>query len=135
MTQENKELLLKDLYSRLPYGIKVEYRGTVCTLDCICTDGSCLLIDKEGKSLPFLEEGLFIPVEELKPYLFHMSSMTKEQLDQLYIDSRVIEDPADILDALANDMDAIDWLNAHHFDYRGLIEKGLAIDCTNLNIY
>ena len=31
--------------------------------------------------------------------------------------------------------DAIDWLNAHHFDYRGLIEKGLAIDCTNLNIY
>lgn len=61
--------------------------------------------------------------------------MTDEQYDQLYIDSRVKEDSIDIIDALANDMDAIDWLNKNHFDYRGLIEKGLAIDATNLNIY
>ena len=72
---------------------------------------------------------------EIKPYLRPMSSMTEEQYDQLYIDSRVKNDSIDILDALANDMDAIDWLNKNHFDYRGLIEKGLAIDATNLNIY
>ena len=29
----------------------------------------------------------------------------------------------------------IDWLKAHHFDYRGLIEEGFAIDATGLNIY
>ena len=61
--------------------------------------------------------------------------MTEEQYDKLYIDSRVKNDSIDILDALANDMDAIDWLNKNHFDYRGLIEKGLAIDATGLDIY
>lgn len=49
------------------------------------------------------------------------------------IDSRVKEGSVDILDALANDMGAIDQLNAHHFDYRGLIEKGLAIAITEEN--
>ena len=57
-----------------------------------------------------------------------MSSMTDEEYNQLYIDSRVKKDSIDILDALANDLAAIDWLNAHHFDYRGLIEKGLALE-------
>lgn len=70
---------------------------------------------------------------DIKPYLRPMSSMTEEEYDQLYIDSRVKEDSDDILDALANDMDAIDWLNAHHFDYRGLIPKGLAIEVTKEN--
>ena len=62
-----------------------------------------------------------------------MSSMTEEEYEQIYIDSREKKDGVDILDALANDMDAIDWLNAHHFDYRGLIEKGLAIEVTEEN--
>ena len=74
-------------------------------------------------------------IVKIKPYLFPLSSMTEEQYDQLYIDSRVKNDSIDILDALANDMDAIDWLNKNNFDYRGLIEKSLALDATGLNIY
>lgn len=122
MTQEHKELLLKELCARLPYGLKYNYGGydgcdyTMNRVDCNAVDCA-------------------FPIENVKPYLFPLSSMTEEQYDQLYIDSRVKNDSIDILDALANDMDAIDWLNKNHFDYRGLIEKGLAIDATGLNIY
>ena len=63
---------------------------------------------------------------QIKPYLFSLSSMTKEQEKEwLY--------------TLSSDYnityDTVDWLNKNHFDYRGLIEKGLAIDATGLNIY
>ena len=122
MTQEHKELLLKELCARLPYGLKYNYGGydgcdyTMNRVDCNAVDCA-------------------FPIENVKPYLFPLSSMTEEQYDQLYIDSRVKNDSIDILAALANDMDAIDWLNKNLFDYRGLIEKGLAIDATGLNIY
>ena len=133
MTQEDKkELLLKDLCERLPYNVicQVEfkedgkYNSKVMLLSGIFTDEAY-----------FTTKGGSIYSNEYKPYLFPMSSMTDEQYDQLYIDSRVKNDSIDILDALANDMDAIDWLNKNHFDYQGLIEKGLAIDATGLNIY
>lgn len=132
MTQENKELLLKDLCARLPYGIKFlreswnyEWDQELSVIE-VLED-----IDKDG----YINNTKVYNVEDIKPYLFSLSSMTDEQYDQLYIDSRVKEDSIDIIDALANDMDAIDWLNKNHFDYRGLIEKGLAIDATGLNIY
>lgn len=132
MTQEHKELLLKDLCARLPYGIKFlreswnyEWDQELSVIE-VLED-----IDKDG----YINNTKVYNVEDIKPYLFPLSSMTDEQYDQLYIDSRVKEDSIDIIDALANDMDAIDWLNKNHFDYRGLIEKGLAIDATGLNIY
>lgn len=132
MTQEHKELLLKDLCDRLPYGIKFlreswnyEWDQELSVIE-VLED-----IDKDG----YINRTKVYNVEDIKPYLFPLSSMTDEQYDQLYIDSRVKEDSIDIIDALANDMDAIDWLNKNHFDYRGLIEKGLAIDATGLNIY
>lgn len=132
MTQEHKELLLKDLCARLPYGIKFlreswnyEWDQELSVIE-VLED-----IDKDG----YINRTKVYNVEDIKPYLFPLSSMTDEQYDQLYIDSRVKEDSIDIIDALANDMDAIDWLNKNHFDYRGLIEKGLAIDATGLNIY
>lgn len=119
MTQEQKDLLLKDLCSRLPYGVKCKYydccegdydEGTICGFErqeYIQIDGVCIYI------------------EEVKPYLFPMSSMTMDQAQQWH--------------KYANDRGGLapstDWLNAHHFDYRGLIEKGLAIDATGLNIY
>ena len=133
MTQEDKkELLLKDLCARLPYNVicQVEfkengkYNSKVMLLSGIFTDEAY-----------FTTKGGSIYSNEYKPYLFPLSSMTEEEYDQLYIDSRVKNDSIDILDALANDMDAIDWLNKNHFDYRDLIEKGLAIDATGLNIY
>ena len=132
MTQEDKELLLRDLSARLPYNVicQVEFKeygkhnSKVMLLSGIFTDEAY-----------FTTKGGSVYSNEYKPYLFPLSSMTEEQYDELYIDSRVKNDSIDILDALANDMDAIDWLNKNHFDYRGLIEKGLAIDATGLNIY
>ena len=138
MTQEDKELLLKDLCARLPYKPIVQIDGCgIWNLLGIEHDDSTELRDRvivwHGKNYPSSKNSF--PIINCKPYLFPLSSMTDEQYDQLYIDSRVKNDSIDILDALANDMDAIDWLNKNYFDYRGLIEKGLAIDATNLNIY
>lgn len=120
MTQEDNDLLLKDLCGRLPYGI-------------ICTDSNNI-----GKlnqiSIPHeicvLECGdsVVCSIADCKPYLFPMSSMTEEQEEELRKLCTF-----NCLDYLT--LEAVDWLNAHHFDFRGLIEKGLAIDCTNLNIY
>ena len=132
MTQEHKELLLKELCARLPYGVKFMYNKNIYTtkgLDLIVTDEGDWEYAVNAKDIAPIE------IDFIKPYLFSLSSMTEEQYDQLYIDSRVKNDSIDILDALANDIDAIDWLNKNHFDYRGLIEKGLAIDATGLNIY
>ena len=112
MTQKDKELLLKDLCARLPYGVIVQYRGHNTIIKNKLLTGSDLDCN----------------MEYYKPYLRPMSSMTEEEYDQLYIDSRVKNDSIDILDALENDMDAIDWLLKNHFDFRGLIPKGLAIE-------
>ena len=129
MTQEDKELLLKDLCARLSYHTRVK----VWLKDGTTEEGP---LDLEHNYGDVLRDAFYYnKIVEIKPYLFPLSSMTEEQYDQLYIDSRVKDDSIDILDALANDMDAIDWLNKNHFDYRGLIDKGLAIDATNLNIY
>lgn len=128
MRQEDRELLLKDLCARLPYGVKVNTIQGDFTLLGLTNERVFTTCEVEGCHNDF-------PIELIKPYLFPLSSMTEEQYDELYIDSRVKNDSIDILDALANDMDAIDWLNKNHFDYRGLIEKGLAIDATGLNIY
>ena len=132
MTHENKDLLLRDLCARLLYNVicQVEFKedGKYNSKDMLL---SGIFTDEAY----FTTKGGSVYSNEYKPYLFPLSSMTEEQYDELYIDSRIKNDSIDILDALANDMDAIDWLNKNYFDYRGLIEKGLAIDATNLNIY
>lgn len=129
MTQEDKELLFKDLSARLPYHTRVK----VWLKDGTTEEGA---LDLEHNYGDVLRDAFYYDkIVKIKPYLFPLSSMTEEQYDQLYIDSRVKNDSIDILDALANDMDAIDWLNKNHFDWKDLIEKGLAINATNLNIY
>ena len=129
MIQEEKELLFKDLCARLPYHPRVK----VWLKDGTTEEGA---LDLEHNYGDVLRDAFYYnKIVEIKPYLFPLSSMTEEQYDQLYIDSRVKDDSIDILDALANDMDAIDWLNKNHFDWKDLIEKGLAIDATGLNIY
>ena len=127
MTQENKELLLKDLCARLPYNVicQVEfkengkYNSEVMLLSGIFTDKAY-----------FTTKGGSIYSNEYKPYLFPLSSMTEEQKQEYqYVTERWMYDSSYSIS------DSIDWLNAHHFDYRNLIQMNLAIDATGLNIY
>ena len=138
MTQEEKDLLLDDLCARLSHGVKIQVNDKIETLDSID------ILDKVVGYDSFLASYL----EEVKPYLFPLSSMTDEQKKELkqytcpngtgYFDGYSLccpvnhfgeNIPFEFMSRI------IDWLNKNHFDYRGLIEKGLAIDCTNLNIY
>lgn len=138
MTRENKELLLKDLCVRLPYFIKVQIKNEIVILDSICYD--------DGYYFNFIgddREG--VNIESIKPYLFPLSSMTKEQLYELREAFGFEIEFGDGVIELSTfhhgrlgylEMVSIfEWFNQNHYDYRGLIEKGLAIDCTNLNIY
>ena len=148
MTQEDKELLFKDLCARLPYGVIVvtpKGRGYVCNINLTIFDYEL------GVNInPIIRDPFSI--NDVKPYLFPLSSMTKEQEKEIqeiignpdyaciirktdglelwlnFIDT----DPTIWLDAI---FEVQDYLNKNHFDYRNLINKNLAIDCTNLNIY
>ena len=121
MTQKDKELLIRSISYKISYGIIVNVDG---------------LFDAKLTSVNWHDEvsiedsvGLY-HISEVKPYLFPLSSMTKEQKQEYqYITERWMYDSSYSIG------DSIDWLNSHHFDYRGLIEKGLAIDATGLNIY
>jgi len=123
MNQEDKELLLKDLTARLPYGVKcttksswngiytiVGYKDNRFFLDCPIYD--------EGD-----DEWM---IESIVPYLRPMSSMTKEE--KLMYEGLMIG-----TDNVSYMLDVIDWLNSNHFDYHGLIPKGLAIEVTEEN--
>ena len=130
MTREDKELLLKDLCARLPYGVKVE---SVFINPDTKEHKSCGIEVFNATSLLMIRDGL----GEFKPYLFPLSSMTEKQkyeYDELiHLNNiKAIEGVITSTDCSAAE---IDWLNANHFDYRGLIPKGLAIDATGLNIY
>lgn len=131
MTQENKKLLTKDLCTRIPYGVIVNVNGmsnvklisVSCYREISVDDGSTNLYS----------------ISDVKPYLFPLSSMTETQCYQLasirsdFQDCwKYIKTPIPLL--ICN-FEQIDWFNRNHIDYRGLIEKGLAIDATNLNIY
>ena len=117
MTQEDKELLLKDLCARLPYGVKV-----------LMNDGATEKLLNVNVSTLICNGLRGLP----QPYLFPLSSMTEEQKEEL---KHEISKQTDILiERMKNDDCGIDC-GKYHFDYRGLIPKGLAIDATGLNIY
>ena len=126
MTQEDKELLLKDLCARLPYGVKVKvkYYDDNWRLLAIYTNGTTYAIRDIGYPI----ETCF---EDCKPYLFPLSSMTEEQSKEYH---ELIGGMFGT-SALINFEILEDFFHKNHFDYRGLIEKGLAIDATGLNIY
>ena len=141
MTQENKNLLLKDLCARLPYGLKckidldallevfpeygarLSYAATSTGIDLHAKVGErvyTLFGIPSKRHLYFLELDDFfneygVPVEYVKPYLRPMSSMTEEEKAYVYnghIEFWIRED----------------YCNKHHLDYRGLIPKGLALE-------
>lgn len=129
MTQENKELLLKDLCAKLQYDVIVDYGYNVFDVrkGNYVKHGSKRILDCDLLDV-FISPRQNEKGEYIKPYLRPMSSMTEEE--KLMYEGLMIG-----IDNISYMLDVIDWLNSHHFDYRGLIEKGLAIDATELSIY
>ena len=134
MTQEQKELLLKDLCGRLPYGVKVQRYS----YEDVETIETLYEIDADG-CISTLECETLVPIS--KPYLFPLSTMTEEQKEE--IEDKLIfpsNSNGGWIEILYNDIYKIpfwfiDFCNKNHFDYRGLIPLGMAIDATNKNIY
>lgn len=151
MTQEDKELLLRDLSARLPYGVicnvKDDKINKVYTLNGV-ERGGCTFQSR----MALYGWNSFV----IKPYLRPMSSMTEEETKEIAIlhgikdilSVKVTSDYIDITvddgvcstetrtiwyDEIISSIEIFDWLNAHHFDYRGLIPLGLAIAVTEEN--
>ena len=122
MKQEGKDLLLRDLCARLPYGVKVE---SVFINPDTKEHKSCGIEVFNATSLLMIRDGL----GEFKPYLFPLSSMTEEQKAEL---SMLVVGVEDIFKSFLIE---VEFYHKHHIDYRGLIEKSLALDATNLGIY
>ena len=116
MRQENKELLLKDLCARLPYGVKVKVECTTADGEKIKDEGvlNSIFINEFNTIYVCVDE-IEYELENIKPYLHLMSSMTNKEYDHT---------------KNMSPLDYIDWLNTNYFDYRGLIDKGLTIAVT-----
>ena len=124
MTQEDKKLLLADLCARLPYGV-------ICYDEAQNETGIFKQFEYEGFGRIHNGRGMRY-IEHIHPILRPMSSMTEEEENEYRnIDNRSYSCPMDYAHIPASE--SIDWLNAHHFDYRGLIEKDLAIAVTPEN--
>ena len=136
MTQEEKQLLLKDLCARMPYGVKVHV-GDDWAMTLRQIDYKCFCECWENEYLKNNSRWML-------PYLRPMSSMTEEEREELEhlseeyfgkaLDKQIQEslsssnrNESKILECIASSV-IVDWLNAHHFDFRGLIEKGLALE-------
>ena len=131
MKREDKELLLKDLCGRLPYGVKVKTNNI-----------NILQLGTHTRVGEYVTD----VIEPCKPYLFPLSSMTEEQKNQLKeiwdadmnkaLDYAISgEEGLSDLFQLSAAKKVINWFIKNHFDFQGLIPKELAIDCTNLNVY
>ena len=127
MKQEDKELLFKDLCARVPYGVKYMKYSWGYGLDQEIPEVEVLeCVDKNG----YISNTKVYTVEDIKPYLFPLSSMTEEQKEELQ--SLIIQDAFGTPD---NTYTPQDFYCKYHLDYRGLIPKDLAIDATDKNIY
>ena len=124
MEENLKHLLLKDLCARLPYGVKVQYKGNKYDLTEMHKDGRTYLGSYNSiyGNWHCCFEFETYPI----PYLRPMSSMTEEERKEYNLTKTlsIVDYPT---------LKSFDWLNKHHFDYRGLIEKGLAIEVTEEN--
>ena len=150
MTQKDKDLLIKDLCARLPYGVKVEYKNEIFDVEHVSPMYEEVKLDTY--------ETWTIGVTDIKPYLFPLSSITEEQKRELLeltgyearceedcgfdswgfyvniVGEYKYEDGEQSIILYPDDI-GIDWLIKNHFDYRGLIERGLALDATGLDVY
>ena len=138
MRQEDKELLLQDLCCRLPYGVKVKTNNI-----------NILKLGTHTRVGEYVTD----VTEPCKPYLFPLSSMTERQTEEVHnliyqgVSESIEETKEWLKTRKENELRpitltyilsytlVIDWFCKNHFDYRGLIPMGLAMDATNLNIY
>lgn len=127
MTQEEKQQLIIELCSRLPYGVMVRTAASIKTLTCEILS---MIIDGKNTFTIF-------------PYLRPMSSMTEEERKfyygivhiQRFEGNYEIDAPSDnpiTTIEISRIPEVIDWFNAHHFDYRGSIGKGIALDAKDM---
>ena len=139
MTQEEIQLLLKDLSARLSYGVMCQVDDGAAGLN----DGKLIEIDISKELVRFEVDYYWDAyIDDVKPYLRPMSSMTDEEKREYFsfiggqqpFDCDFSAYPIEYKFIYEHDINSyIDWLNAHHFDYRGLIECGLAIAVTEEN--
>ena len=122
MTQEQKDLLLKDLCARLPYGVKLQF-------SYITTSPAILKGNDNGL---IICDTAICELEDAKPYLLPLSSMTEEQ-DKEFALLQTSAGQEGFL-YVCNCANMMKWLIENHFDYNGLIPMGLANDATGLNI-
>lgn len=155
MIQKDKELLLKDLCARLPYKVKIKFAFNkdiekinnliyVSDNEPSYIHNSCMVLTEDNIKYVFNDW-----FDEYKPYLRPMNSMTEEEFESLKEYSGLKYEQLDLasyqdgtykcLDFYLSEVPSyvvilvFDWLNKNHFDYRGLIEKGLAIEVTKEN--
>ena len=140
MTKHEKELLLQDICSRLPYGVKFKYedRPNVCeilSITPIYNNGNVVYFDR------YVNEPKKCSIYDVKPYLFPLSSMTDEDYA---VYSKIWEDAGKtaylegchhLISTIKAYKGANDYLLSKHYDINGLIPMGLANDATGLNIY
>ena len=135
MTQEDKELLLKDLSARQLYKVVLFCKddnedihiGRMTDFCCDLPYTPTIWIVDNKNNLPYEYRPTY---EIVRPYLRPMSSMTSVEVLE-YISLKECIVASDDMTYYFETYESIDWLNAHHFDYRGLIEKGLAIEAPN----
>lgn len=130
MTQEERDLLFIELSARLHYGVKVQTSlfENPTSIKGIAEDECWIYCDEDNYE--------WIDIEEVKPYLRPMSSMTEEErrylLEELGFDEDLengeLNDFGSYVYRSVNVLSLFDWMFAHHFDFRGLIEKGLALE-------
>lgn len=128
MTQEEKLLLTKDLCERLPYGVIINSNSV---------SGELLSIDKRINGDIVVTNKILSNsvsanlIENIKPYLRPMSSMTEEEVAEYKAFHCVAYEHTYFYPqfcTVKNELNMFDWLNSHHFDYRGLIPMGLALE-------
>ena len=155
MGQKDKDILFKELCARMPYGVKVQCDDYIFTFDEMHMGIGMLYTDFNRQKLDspkIILSGCYYG-ENVKPYLFPLSSMTDEQTEELrnliyehftlddeFNEGICFKTYGDILVWLDEKpinkcYFIFDWLNKNHFDYRGLINKSLALNATNLGIY
>jgi len=137
MIPEQKKLLIQDLSERHPYGVKVEYgKGPVKLSDIVIHGDLCTVISLADS----------MDVENVRPYLRPLSSMTNEEMQELKNitcpNGTAIFDEKYLICPISHFgehisykfmSEILSWLKSKHFDYRGLIDLGLAIAVTEDN--